>query len=81
MSVEKITVKSVQLIDGESGEGADLVTLGTDLDAGLTRQWTVDVTGAGIHSPTAVFTFIYQGGEHTCSANYRSVEVSVVSRP
>lgn len=81
MSVEKITVKSVQLIDGESGEGADMVTLGTDLDAGLTHQWTVDVPGTGIHSPTAVFTFIYQGDEHTCSASYHSVDIKVAGRP
>ena len=81
MSVEKITVKSVQLIDGESGEGANIVPLGTDLDAGLTHQWTVDVPGTGIHSPTAVFTFIYKGDEHTCSASYHSVEIKVASRP
>lgn len=81
MSVEKITVKSVQLIDGVSGQGADIVTLGTDLDAGLTHQWTVDVSGTGIHSPTAVFTYIYKGNEHTCSASYHLVEIKVAGRP
>lgn len=81
MSTDKITVKSVQLLDGESGEGANIVPLGTDLDAGLTHQWTVDVPEAGIHSPTAVFTFIYKGEEHTCSASYHSVEVKVAGRP
>ena len=81
MSVEKITVKSVQLIDGVSGQGADIVTLGTNLDAGLTHQWTIDVPGAGIHSPSAVFTFIYKGDEHTCSASYHSVDIQVAGRP
>ena len=81
MSADKITVKSVQLLDGESGEGANIVPLGTDLDAGLTHQWTVDVPEAGIHSPTAVFTFIYKGEEHTCSASYHSVVVKVAGRP
>ena len=81
MSMEKITVQSVQLLDGESGEGANIVPLGTDLDAGLTHQWTVDVPEAGIHSPTAVFTFIYKGEEHTCSASYHSVVVKVAGQP
>ena len=81
MSTDKITVKSVQLLDGESGEGANTVPLGTDLDAGLSHQWTVDVPGTGIHSPTAVFTFIYKGNEQTCSASYRSVELQVAGRP
>ena len=81
MSMEKITVQSVQLLDGESGEGANIVPLGTVLDSGLTDQWTVDVPGAGIHSPIAVFTFIYKGEEHTCSASYHSVEIRVANRP
>lgn len=81
MSADKITVKLVQLLDGKSGEGANIVPLGTDLDAGLTHQWTIDVPEAGIHSPTVVFTFIYKGEEHTCSASYHSVEVKVSGRP
>ncbi|MBO7617636.1 MAG: Ig domain-containing protein [Bacteroidales bacterium] len=81
MSTETITVKSVQLLDGESGEWANIVLLGTDLGAGLTQQWTVDVPGSGIHSPTAVFTFIFRGEEYTCSASYHSVEVRVAGRP
>lgn len=80
LSTEKITVKSVQLFDGESGEGASIVPLGFDLDSGLTHQWAVDVPEAGIHSPTAVFTFIYVGEEHTCTAKYYSMVVMGMSR-
>lgn len=81
MSAGTITVKSVQLFDGDSGEGANVVPLGTELEPGLTHQWTVGVPEAGIHSPTAVFTFIYKGEEHTCSAQYLSVEIKVVTHP
>ena len=80
LSTEKITVKSVQLFDGESGEGASIVPLGFDLDSGLTHQWAVDVPEAGIHSPTAVFTFSYVGEEHTCTAKYYSMVVMGMSR-
>ena len=81
MSVETITVKSVQLFDGESEEGTDIVPIGTDLDSGLALKWTIDVPEAGIHSPTAVFKFTYLGDEYTCSAKYHSEIIRIVRRP
>lgn len=81
MSKETITVKSVQLFDGESGNGADIIPLGTDLGSGVANQWPVDVPEAGIHSPTAVFTFIYRGDEYTCSAMYEEFSISIRSLP
>ena len=81
LSVETITVKSVQLIDGASEEGAAIVSLGSDLEPGVARQWTIDVPETGIHSPTAVFTYIYHGEEYSCSAKYEDVVVRAKRRP
>ena len=81
MSNETITVKSVQLFDGVSEEGAEILPLGDDLGSGLTLKWTIDVPEGGIHSPTAVFTFTCHGDEYTCSAKYEEVIVKVISRP
>ena len=72
LTVETITVKSVQLFDGESEVGGDRLSLGNDLEPGITLKWTVDVPEAGIHSPTAVFTYTYRGDEYTCSAKCHS---------
>ena len=80
-STETITVKSVQLFDGESGDGADIIPLGSELDSGVANQWTIDVPEAGVHSPTAVFTFIYRGDEYTCSARYEDFSISIRSLP
>lgn len=81
MSAEAINVKSVQLFDGISEEGADILPIGEDLNPGLTHQWTINVPGSGIHSPVAVFTFIYLGEEYTCSAKYEDVIVKIKGRP
>ena len=81
MSAETINVKSVQLFDGISEEGAAIVSLGSDLEPGVARQWTIGVPETGIHSPTAVFTYIYHGEEYTCSAKYEDVVVRAKRRP
>lgn len=81
LTTETITVKSVQLFDGESGVGADITSLGSDLDSGAFHQWTIDVPATGIHSPIAVFTYVYRGDEHTCSAKYEEHAIRVMSRP
>ena len=81
LSVETITVKSVQLFDGVSEEGAAIVSLGSDLEPGVARQWTIGVPETGIHSPTAVFTYIYHGEEYTCSAKYEDVVDRAKRRP
>lgn len=81
MTNETVTVKSVQLIDGESGVGADVISLGSDLDSGASHQWSIDVPETGIHSPIAVFTYIFRGYEHTCSAKYEDHPIKVKSRP
>ena len=69
-SAETITVKTVQLVDGESGSGSEPFDIDRPLEAGDTLLWSIDVPAAGIHSPTAIFTFIYLGEEYSCSATY-----------
>ena len=69
-SAETITVKTVQLVDGESGSGSEPFDIYRPLEAGDTLLWSIDVPAAGIHSPTAIFTFIYLGEEYSCSATY-----------
>ena len=69
-STETITVKTVQLVDGESGSGSESIDINRPLEAGDTLPWSIDVPAAGIHSPTAIFTFIYLGEEYSCSATF-----------
>ena len=80
-SAETITVKTVQLVDGESGSGSEIIDIDRLLESRETLPWSIDVPAAGIHSPTAVFTFTYLGNEFTCSAkHYESVVQSIPLR-
>ena len=70
LTSESITVKSVQLFDGESETGADPIPVGNALESGGTLKWSVEVPEAGVRDPFAVFTFTYHGEDYTCSAKY-----------
>lgn len=80
-SSRTITVKTVQLVDGESGIGSDTIDIDCSLESGNTLPWSVEVPASGIHSPVAIFTFTYLGGEFTCSAAYHEpIEQSIFPR-
>ena len=81
LSTETIRVKTVQLIDGESGTGSELLSIDSNLEAGRSLEKRIDVPAAGIYSPTAVFTYTYRGEEYTCSAKYFEDIVKVRRRP
>ena len=81
MTVDSIRVKSLQLFDEESGEGSDILSIDSDLGSGISAKWNIDVPAAGIHSPTAVFTYTYRGEEYTCSAKFIEDIVKVKRRP
>ena len=81
MTIESIRVKTVQLFDGESGEGSDILPIDSDLGSGISAKWRIDVPAAGIHSPIAVFTYTYRGEEYTCSAKYIEDIVKIKRRP
>ena len=73
-STETISVKTVQLFDGETGNGTDIQSLNCEITPGLSHEWAIAIPAAGINSPvTAVFTYTYRGEEHTCSAEYELV--------
>ena len=73
-STETISVKTVQLFDGETGNGTDIQSLNCEITPGLSHEWAIAIPAAGIYSPvTAVFTYTYRGEEHTCSAEYELV--------
>ena len=73
-STETISVKTVQLFDGVTGNGADIQSLNCEIAPGLSHEWPIAIPTAGINSPvTAVFTYTYRGEEHTCSAEYELV--------
>ena len=75
MSTDPITVKTVQLLDGETGNGADIQSLNCDLAPGLSNEWNIALPATGIHSPVAIFTYTYRGEERTCSAEYRLIQI------
>ena len=81
LSVETIRVKTVQLIDGESGTGSDLLSIDSDLEAGRSLEKRIDIPASGIYFPTAVFTYTYRGEEYTCSAKYFEDVERVRRRP
>ena len=81
LTSESITVKSVQLFDGESETGADPIPVGNALESGGTLKWSVEVPEAGVRDPFAVFTFTYHGEDYTCSAKYFEPVVTSRRRP
>lgn len=81
MTIDSIRIKSLQLFDGESGEGSDILSIDNDLESGISAKWSIDVPATGIHSPTAVFTYTYRGEEYTCSAKYYDVVVKSLRQP
>lgn len=72
-SSETIRVVSVQLIDGQSGQGGNVMSLGVDIASGSSQAWTIKIGAAGIYNPNATFTFTFKGETYTCSAQYISL--------
>ena len=69
-SSETIRVVSVQLIDGQTGEGGNVMSIGADIASGSSSAWTITIGAAGIYEPTARFVFTFKGETYTCSAKY-----------
>jgi len=72
-SSETIRVVSVQLIDGQSGQGGNVMSIGVDIASGSSSAWTITIGAAGIYEPTARFVFSFKGETYTCSAQYISL--------
>lgn len=69
-STETIRVVSVQLIDGQTGVGGNVMSIGADIASGSSSAWTITIGVAGIYDPTAKFTFTFKGETYTCEAKY-----------
>ena len=69
-SSETIRVVSVQLIDGQTGNGGNVMSIGADIVSGSSSTWTITIGGAGIYEPTARFIYTFKGGTYTCEAKY-----------
>ena len=69
-SSETIHVVSAQLIDGETGNGGNVMSIGVDIASGSSTTWTITIGAAGIHSPKIKFVFTFRGETYTCEAQY-----------
>ncbi len=69
-SSQAIVVNYVQLIDGSTGSVGNKMTIDETIDAGGSQAWSITVGLAGVHSPTARFTYTYKGSQYTCDAKY-----------
>ena len=69
-SSEAIRVVSVQLIDGQTGSGGNVMSLGADIVSGSSSAWTITIGAAGIYEPTARFVYTFRGETYTCEAQY-----------
>lgn len=69
-STEPITVVSVQLINGQTGNGLNVLPINSNIISGDSSAWTITISGAGITSPVARFVYLFRGNEYTCEAAY-----------
>lgn len=71
-SDKTITVKSVQLIDGQTGSEGNVLTIGSNIAPGSNAGWSITIGLLGIHAPIAKFVFTYNGKEYVTSAQFSS---------
>lgn len=69
-SSETIRVVSVQLIDGQTGNGGNVMSIGKDIASGSSTAWTITINGASIYEPKARFVYTFKGKTYTCEAQY-----------
>ena len=69
-SSETIRVVSVQLIDGKTGNGGNVMSIGADIASGSSSAWSITIGLVGIYSPKARFVYTFKGETYTCEANY-----------
>ena len=70
-STKTINIKSVQLIDGNTGSAGNVMTIGYKIAGGSSAAWSISIGLAGIHEPIAKFVYEYNGTEYTTQAQYR----------
>ena len=72
-SSEKVHLKSMQLIDGQTGSEGNLMNVDTDVEAGSGVSYTTTIGLLGIHAPvTCRFRYEYKEKEYSADAVYSS---------
>ena len=70
-SPDKVTLKSLQLIDGQTNEAGNEMNVNKEVKAGTSVDYTITIGVAGIHLPvTCRFRFEYNGVEYFKDAVY-----------
>lgn len=70
-SPDKVTLKSLQLIDGHTNEAGNEMNVNKEVKAGTSVDYTITIGVAGIHLPvTCRFRFEYNGVEYFKDAVY-----------
>lgn len=71
-STEKVRLKTLQLIDGETGKEGNQMSVDTDVEANSGVSYTTTIGLLGIHAPvTCRFRFDYNGKEYYVDAVYK----------
>ena len=70
-STATVHINTLQLIDGETNQEGNLMSVDTDVDANSSVSYSVSVSLAGIHTPvTCRCRFTYNGTEYHVDAKY-----------
>ena len=71
-STEDITVVSAQLINGQTGNAGNVMTINSNIASGNSAAWAITIGAGGIQSPRVRFVYQFKGEEYTCEAYYQS---------
>ena len=69
-SNKAIKVLTMQLVDGETGEASNLMSVDETIDPGTYAVWTITIGSNGIHSPEAIFVYSCEGKRYETRASY-----------
>ncbi len=68
-----VTLKSLQLIDGQTGSEGNVMSINQLVEAGTSVAYTTTIGALGIHTPvTCRFRYDYNGKEYVVDAEYTS---------
>lgn len=72
-SSEDIRILSVQLIDGQTGNEGNVLSIGSNIVSGTSSAWTITIGASGIYEPRARFAFTFKGKTYYCEAQYTNL--------
>ena len=72
-STETVTLKSLQLVDGQTGNEGNIMTVDEKVAGGSSVSYSVTIGLLGIHTPvTCRFRYEYKGKEYMTTAEFKS---------